>query len=88
MKDFITALEIRQSVKDNNISHYFPFDCSICGCKYGYYFNDDNVMFSGKCDCTLTDFGDRRASYEEIALLYNRNKSEKLRQDILDYFKI
>ena len=88
MKDYIAAFEIRQSVKDNNLNHFFPFDCSICGCKYGYYFNNDNVIFNGNCDCTIIGFGDRQASYEEIAQLYNRNKNEKFRQYILDYFKI
>ena len=88
MKDILYGYEIEESVKNNNIHHFFPFDCSICGEKYGYYFNNGVVTFDGACGCGAV-FGERISNYQEIADLYNNNiENEEFRQMFLDYFKL
>ena len=87
MKDEVYAWEIAQSVKDNNISNYYPFRCSICNEIYGYYFTDNKIIFDGACGCGFI-FGERETDYEEIANIYNRNKDEDLRKEFLEYFKL
>lgn len=88
MKDEVYAWEIAQSVKDNNISNYYPFKCSICNEIYGYYFLDGRVIFDGACGCGGSIFDERETDYEEIANIYNRNKDEDLRKEFLEYFKL
>ena len=87
MKDILNPEEIKESVIKNKIDFWYPFSCSICGREYGYYFNGDKVLFNGACDCSCI-FGKRFASYQDIADLYNINKNEKFRQEILNYFKL
>ena len=87
MKDEIYDWEIEKVVKENNINHWFPRECCICGEPYGYYFKNEKVVFNGACGCGSI-FGDRLASFEEIANLYNKNKNKEFREEFLNYFKI
>lgn len=87
MKDILYAHEIEESVKKNNIHYWYPFKCSICNEGYGYYFNNGIVTFDGACGCGSV-FGERQATFQEVADLYNKNKNQQFRQEILDYFKL
>ena len=88
MKDILYGYEIEESVKKNNIHHFFPFDCSICGEKYGYYFNNGVVSFDGSCGCSSA-FGERITDFQEVADLYNKNKhNDQFRLEFLKYFKL
>ena len=87
MVEKIYDFEIEGAVKKNNI-HYWEFSkCSICGEGYGFYFNGDEVTFNGACGCGSI-FGERQASYQEIADIYNRNKNDEFRRQFLEYFKL
>ena len=88
MKDILYGHEIEDSVKRNNISHWFPFRCSICDCEYGFYFINGKVIFDGACDCTAI-FGERLTDFQEVADIYNNNVGdEQFRQEFLEYFKL
>ena len=87
MKDILYAHEIEESVKKNNITHWFPFRCYICNEQYGFYFENGIVTFDGACSCNAI-FGPRQTTFQEIAEIYNKNINENFRKEILEYFKI
>ena len=87
MKDILYDYEVEEAVNENNITCWFPFKCSICGETYGFYFNCGQVTFNGACGC-CSIFGDRVTNYQEIANIYNSNKSEEFRKEMLSYFGI
>ena len=84
--DCITGNDIKNATRRNNIDYWYPFNCAICGCNYGFYFENGNVIFNGACDCGSI-FEDRIASYDEIAELYNTSGNEKFKNDMRNYFK-
>lgn len=88
MKNILYSEDIKKAVELNNIHFWYPFDCSICGESYGYYFHNGIVTFDGACGCGSI-FGERLSSYQEIADLYNNNiENDEFRQRFLDYFKL
>lgn len=87
MPEYLQFKDIRSAVLQNKIHFWYPFKCSICGCGYGFYFNNDIVTFDGACGCGSI-FGERLASYQEIAEIYNSNKNEKFRLEMLKHFKL
>ena len=87
MPEYLYSNDIKSAIIKNNIHYWYPFECSICGCSYGFYFENGNVIFNGACDCGSI-FGERLASYQEIADIYNNNKDEQFRLEMLKYFKL
>ena len=88
MKDILYDYEVEEAVNENNITYWFPFKCSICGESYGFYFSYGRVVFNGSCGCSSA-FGERLTDYQEIADIYNNNKSDKkFRKELLSYFNI
>lgn len=82
----ITSEEVKQSVINNHITHWFPFKCSICGCDYGYFFESENVIFNGACDCcNLHDT--RFETYDSLVDLYN-NGTDEFKKEFKQYFKL
>ena len=82
----ITAEKLKRSIISNNISHWFPFKCSICGCKYGYYFELGNVIFDGACDCCNLN-STRFETYDTLIDLYN-NGNDNFKKQFIQYFKL
>ena len=58
MPEYLYSNDIKNAIIKNNIHYWYPFECSICGCSYGFYFENGNVIFNGACDCGSI-FGER-----------------------------
>ena len=87
MKDILYADDVKKAVNKNHISYWEFSKCSLGGVGYGFYFNDDQVIFDGSCGCcSLND--ERLTNYQEIADIYNRNKDIDFRERFINFFEI
>lgn len=82
----VTSEQLKQSIIANNITDWFPFECGVCGCKYGYLFESGNVIFDGACDCCNLN-STRFETYDSLINLYN-NGSDKFKEEFKQYFKL
>lgn len=71
-----TVEEIKNQIRNKNITYIATRECSICGCVIGFEINDGHPFFDSNCDCTSFWSDPQHKTWQEVADFFNCNQPE------------